>query len=62
MLGSYKIKFDDIMDSLQTGDREVVRETRQFLLINRCIKKEHSYWVVTEPFRNMLRKLQNELK
>jgi len=61
MLGNYKIKFDDIMDSLQTGDREEVRETRQFLLINRCIKKEHSYWIVTEPFRNILRKLQTEL-
>lgn len=61
LLDSYKLKFDDLMDALQAADREHVRECRQFLLKHRCIKKEHSYWLVTEPFRNLLRELQSEL-
>lgn len=62
MLSTPKIKFDDIMDCLQTGDREEVRQTRQYLLINRCLKKEYSYWVVSEPFRFLLRRIQKELE
>jgi hypothetical protein len=62
MLSTAKIKFDDIMDSLQTGEREDVRQARQYLLINRCIKKEYTHWVVTEPFRFLLRRIQKELE
>jgi hypothetical protein len=56
-----KIKFSDIQDALQTGERDEVKDCRQFLLIHRCIKKEHSWWVLTEPFRLLLRRLKDEL-
>lgn len=64
MVGSYKLKFDDIMDALQAGDdqRKDVKEVRQYLLLNRCIVKEYSYWKVTEPFRFLLRKMQKEIE
>jgi hypothetical protein len=61
MLGAKKIKFDDIMDALQAEGRDEVRECRQFLMLHRCLRKEHSYWLVTEPFRNLLRKIQKDI-
>jgi hypothetical protein len=62
LLTAQKLSVGDIGDALQEQDKSKTNEVKQYLLIQRCIIKSHSYWLVTQPFRYLLRKIQYELR